>query len=446
MRWNAGTVDKKAVVLSGSPGIGKTSAALALANEMGWAPVEMNASDQRTGDVIKRIAVEGSHYDTFSDDGEFLSASEGRRKLIILDEADSLYGNSDRGAGPAIGDLVRSASQPVILIANDLYALNRKSSAIKDGTLQIAFRKPTLASVAKAIRTVASEEGVSVSEDAALKIADGASGDMRAAIRDLQALSMSRKEISLEDTAALGGREARSEMFDVVGAIYRRRDPALAREKYFQADTDPDSLLLWLSENMPYEVGSSGDLVRVAEKLSRADVYLGRVSKRMSYGFRSYALDMMIHGVPDAMKNSPVSHDRIRFPSYLMRMSRSKSVRALRKSTAAKVAAATHTSSSRVLNDVLPQLRTMLKNDAELRRSFTKEADLLPEELAYILDVEPDRKIVKDVFAEPKPEKVPKTRKTRKAKEPEPLPEAEPVPEEPKKAPANTRSLFDFGA
>ena len=441
-----GRPEKRAVVLSGSPGIGKTSAALALANEMGWAAVEMNASDQRTGDIIRRIAVEGSRYDTFSDDGEFLSASDGKRKLIILDEADSLYGNSDRGAGPVIGELVKTASQPVILIANDLYALNKKSSAVKDGSLQISFRKPTPASVAKVIRSVASSEGVNVSEEAALRIAENASGDMRAAVRDLQALAMSRTEITAEDADVLGGREARSEMYDVISAIYRRRDSALAREKYFQAGTDPDSLMLWLSENMPYEVKSSGDLVRVAEKLSRADVYLGRVSKRMSYGFYSYALDIMIHGIPDSIKNSPVSHDRIRFPSYLMKMSRSKGIRAIRKSTAAKIAAATHTSSSRVLNDVLPQLRIMLTNDAELRRSFTHDADLLPEELAYILDVEPDRKIVKDIFAEPKPEKVPKASKTSRAKKkdvPSP-PEPKPEPEQ-KKAPA-TRSLFDFGA
>ena len=40
--------DRKAVILHGSPGIGKTSAAHALANAMGWPTIELNASDSRT--------------------------------------------------------------------------------------------------------------------------------------------------------------------------------------------------------------------------------------------------------------------------------------------------------------------------------------------------------------------------------------------------------------
>ena len=46
----------EAVVVYGSPGVGKTSAAHALAADMGWETVELNASDQRTADVIERFA------------------------------------------------------------------------------------------------------------------------------------------------------------------------------------------------------------------------------------------------------------------------------------------------------------------------------------------------------------------------------------------------------
>jgi DNA polymerase III delta prime subunit len=46
---------REAVVLHGSPGVGKTSAAHALAKDLGWAVVELNASDQRTADEIEWI-------------------------------------------------------------------------------------------------------------------------------------------------------------------------------------------------------------------------------------------------------------------------------------------------------------------------------------------------------------------------------------------------------
>ena len=45
--WEHGPPAKPALILAGSPGIGKTSTALALASEMGWGVIELNASDDQ---------------------------------------------------------------------------------------------------------------------------------------------------------------------------------------------------------------------------------------------------------------------------------------------------------------------------------------------------------------------------------------------------------------
>src|SRR5687768_7474104 len=89
--WQAGTPAKKALLLHGPPGCGKTSAAHALANDLGWGVLELNASDVRSGKAIQRVAGEGSRHETFSASGDYFASAKGLRKLIILDEADNLY-------------------------------------------------------------------------------------------------------------------------------------------------------------------------------------------------------------------------------------------------------------------------------------------------------------------------------------------------------------------
>ena len=93
---------REAVILHGSPGVGKTSAAHALANDMGWPVIDLNSSDQRTADVIERVAGEAAKSGTLT---QSVEGQPGRR-LVIMDEADNIHGNYDRGGASAITKLV----------------------------------------------------------------------------------------------------------------------------------------------------------------------------------------------------------------------------------------------------------------------------------------------------------------------------------------------------
>ena len=451
--WDNGIPEKRAVVLIGSPGIGKTTSAEALARDMGWTLIEMNASDQRTGQAIEDVAIRGSRFNTFSDDGSYLDSEKGQRKLILLDEADNFFGNADRGAIPVITKLIKESLQPVILIVNDYYELSRKCSAAKTDTLQITFQKPKVASMVKALNKIAENEGITVEPEAMTVIAEKAAGDMRAAVRNLEALSLGQTEITLEMAEEMSTRDKRSDMYALMSAIFRSSDAMKARRVMLDTDTDPNEMELWVDENIPYEFVDKGDLVRGYEKLSRADIYLGRVSRRQYYGFWSYAGDMMSAGVNTARMTNKFSHDRLHFPSYLSKMSRSKASRALRRSIDMKLAVYLHTSTKRVDLDVLAYVKQLLAADPELRVVLTKEMKLEPEELGFLLDKKPDSKDVKAVFARIESDSLPAAPETPPAKARKAKAKAEPAPEPPpvvvEKKPAadkknSQRSLFDF--
>lgn len=439
--WDSGLPQKRAVVLIGTPGIGKTSAALALASDMGWGVVEMNASDQRTGGAIEDIALRGAMFNTFSNTGDYLRSSEGGRKLIILDEADNLFGRQDRGAIPAIVKLITETKQPVILIVNDFYELSRKSSTIKNRTLQIEFRRPQVNTVIKALANIAKTEGVEIKPEALRSVAENASGDMRAAISDLQSVAQGRAKVTGDVSKMLSERDGRSSMFDFVHAVFRRNDPDNARAVLRETDSDPGTALLWVDENLPYEYTDKGDLVRGYERVSRADIYLGRVHRRQHFRFWAYANDMLSFGVASAKRSNSTGGGRLRFPQYLTKMSRSRSVRNMKKEIAMKLAVHLHTSTRRIELDVLPYLKIIAKNDESFRVMLVREVDIEQDELAFILGAKVDSAVVvntmKTAFPEP-------------SKEAKPAPAKKEIPVEPatvEKPPApgkSQKSLFDF--
>ena len=88
----------RAAVLRGPPGVGKTTAALAVAAEFGWTVVEMNASDARNQGAIDLVAGRAALTHTLGDTGRFRSPAEGGRTLILLDEADCLTGRATEEA------------------------------------------------------------------------------------------------------------------------------------------------------------------------------------------------------------------------------------------------------------------------------------------------------------------------------------------------------------
>lgn len=383
--WQRGRPEKRAVILQGPPGIGKTSAALALASEMGWSVVEMNASDSRNADAIRKTATRGAVLQTFSDTGEFLRTGQGGRKLIILDEADNVFGREDRGGIAAIVDTIRDSGQPIVLIANDYYGLTRRSSSLKRLCKTVKFQGIHDDAMKNILRTIASHQGVQVASEVLDVIVERAAGDLRSAINDFESLAVGKKEVLSQATASLGYRDRERTIFPAIEEILRSGDARRARDAARALDESPEDLILWVDQNVAHEFTRSDDLVRGYEALSRADLFLGRARRRQSYGLWSYASEMMSAGVAVARRGR-ARGGQLEFPFFLVQMARSRAQRGTRTSLAKKLALHLHVSVNLVLDELLPTIRMLFANDEELRIYLTAQLGLDEREAAFLMN------------------------------------------------------------
>ncbi len=279
---------KKAVILHGPPGCGKTSAAYALASEMDWEVIELNASDQRNEAIIKSIVGRASSSSTFSR----------RTRLIILDEADNLYGKEDRGGTRAITEVVKSSAQPVVLIANDLYRLSR---ALQRNCKVIRFQRLRPERILRVLREISIQEGIEIDERVLRILAYNANGDLRSAINDLQALSISSERIYEEDIVT-GARDVELSIFDVLKKIYTPgTDLQDAITSLYSLDKTPEEIINWLYENLP--LMDPHGLLHALRYLGRADIFLGRTRNSDNYKFWRYASSIMACGVSSAIRH-----------------------------------------------------------------------------------------------------------------------------------------------
>lgn len=447
--WASGIPAKRAVVLMGDPGIGKTTAALALGNEMGWQIIEMNASDSRNADAIKAIATLGSLGETFTDNGEFVTSRSGGRKLIVLDEADNVFGREDQGGIKAIAQMIVTTQQPVILIVNDWYELKRRSSVIESNVFTIKFAKPVKPDIIRLLRSIARAEGVDVGEDILAKLADRSGGDVRSAVKDLQSIAEGRDHVDFKDIVAIGERDVSNNVFQSVEMIFKTESCQKSRAALGAQDENPETMILWIDHNIPIAYRDPRDRHAAYEALSRADIFLGRVRRRQYYGLWGYASDMMSCGVSMAKSRPYIRGGRLGFPLWLMMMSRSKRIRDVRDGLAAKLGRLSHTSIKSSVQDVLPQFKQLYAQDMEFRLTMTRRLNLAEDEVGFLLEAKPDSHTVKHVYdALRKVDSA--TREDGKDEaendEPDTVEEEPPAaPQPPKDEPKSQKNLMDFG-
>jgi replication factor C large subunit len=370
--WRRGKPKKLAALLYGPAGVGKTAAAAALAEEMGWDLIELNASDKRTFKIIQQVA------GTAAMTGTLFAGATGKR-LVVLDEADNVYGAVDRGGYRAIEGILKHAANPVVLIANDQYAIPWSIRAL---CLPINFRRLTQEAIVKALGRICRSEKIEAEPLALKVIAETARGDLRSAINDLQAVAMGKRRLAIKDVV-IYKRDKEINIFAVLSQLMHAVTSRQARELLWTLDRPPDDAIDWISENIPRMLSEPADLERVYEVLSRADIFLGRTRRRQAYKLWSYAGDLMTAGVA-LSRQGELKHIRFQAPSSGKLMGRTRAVRAVRDSIAKKIAERCHTSSRNARKHFLPYMGVIFKHDKKAAARIASELELGDAEAEYL--------------------------------------------------------------
>ena len=370
--WEKGKPSKKAVLLAGPPGIGKTTLAYALANERGYEVLELNASDVRTGERIRQVI--GSSMKMGS-----LFGFRGR--IILFDEVDGLNVREDRGGLAAIVELIRESTWPIIMTANNPW--DPKFRELREEAEVIQLKPLSVDDIVTILRRICNNEGIKCEEDALRLIAEASGGDVRAAINDLQAVAEGKRVLTKDDVV-ITERAHQYDMFKILDRVFHARRFDEARSVTFLPSFDWENYYPWALDNVPTVYAKSPEALSDAlDNLSLSDVIRGRIMKTQGWELMPYMLELATAGIALVRNKPPLARFiRLSFPERIRLLAKTKEARQLRDALVNRLRVELHASSSEVSLYYIPLLRLMASSDMFRKKLL----DRLTKVLGYSLD------------------------------------------------------------
>ena len=363
---------KNAVLLYGPSGTGKTISAYVMAKDLDLEILEVNASDVRNANEINSLLGSAiSQMSLFS-----------KGKLILVDEIDGLSGTKDRGGLQAITKLIEKSSFPIVLTVTNPW--DYKFNNLRRRTEMIEFAPLEYLSIFKVLKKICIGEKIKYEDDVLKGLARRAGNDVRAAINDLQTLTIETNELTKKSLEDMGERNKTDTMINALFKIFKTTDPKVAITAFDTVDEKLDHQLLWLDENLPKEYTNPEDLAKAYDKLSKADVFNRRIRRWQHWRFLIYINALITAGVAVSKKEKYKKYVQYKPTGRLLKLWWAKQKSMKKKAIAQKIAEKMHCSTKDALKNTLPYLQFTFKKNKVFREQFTRELDLSKEEVLWL--------------------------------------------------------------
>ncbi|KAK7696550.1 hypothetical protein QCA50_001208 [Cerrena zonata] len=218
----------RAVLVSGPPGIGKTTSAHLCAKLAGFTPIELNASDARS----KKLVESSTNINNTSLDG-WMHGGEGTnvagigitdRTCLIMDEVDGMSAG-DRGGVTALVALIKKTKVPIICIANDKGSQKLKS--LVNTAYNLSFRRPDAAAIRSRMLTIAFKEKLKVPANVLDQLVQGAQSDIRQVLNMLSTWKLSSNTMDFDEGKTLAKMNEKGSILTPFDVTFKMLGPYL---------------------------------------------------------------------------------------------------------------------------------------------------------------------------------------------------------------------------
>ncbi|XP_004475509.1 replication factor C subunit 1 isoform X4 [Dasypus novemcinctus] len=267
----------KAALLSGPPGVGKTTTASLVCQELGYSYVELNASDTRSKNSLKEIVAESLNNTSikgfYSNGAAHLVST---KHALIMDEVDGMAGNEDRGGIQELIILIKHTKIPIICMCNDRN--HPKIRSLVHYCFDLRFQRPRVEQIKGAMMSIAFKEGLKIPPPAMNEIILGANQDIRQVLHNLS-MWCARSKALTYDQAKADSNRAKKDIklgpFDVARKVFVAGEETAHMSLMDKSDLffhDYSIAPLFVQENYIHvkPIAAGGDVKKHLMLLSRA--------------------------------------------------------------------------------------------------------------------------------------------------------------------------------